>query len=106
MASRVASSLASNSGGPESVQGAHRTLGVASHEGLGRLPAKVVSNMFLPRSIRCACRELQLRPHFGRQDLAESAGRAPLQGAERAAALADRTPALVRAAARSAPCSR
>ena len=40
--------------GRTSVQGAHRTLGVASHEGLGRLPARVVSNMFLPRSIRCA----------------------------------------------------
>ncbi len=35
---------------PESVQGAHRTFGVASQAGLGRLPASVVSNISVPRS--------------------------------------------------------
>ena len=54
IASSVASSLASNSGGPLNVHGAHSTLGVASHDGLGRLPAKVVSNMVRPRRFRCA----------------------------------------------------
>src|SRR5258708_36030471 len=96
----VASSLASNSGAPLSVHGAHRTLGVASHEGFGRLPAKVVSNMLLPRLF--LFRKLQLRPRFGRQDMAERAGRPPLQGAEGAAALAHRPPALVMGAARRA----
>src|SRR5260221_5883713 len=109
MARAVASSLASTSGAPVSVHGADRTLGVASHEGLGRLPASVVSNMFRPRLflyflLRLVGRELQLGPRFGRQDLAEGARRTPLQGAEGAAALAHRAPGLMMGAAhRAAP---
>ena len=106
MASAVASSLASNSGAPVSVHGAHRTLGVASHEGLGRLPARVVSNMFLPRNrihCRLAANSSSARTSGGRT-WPKVPGRAPVQGAEGAAALAHRTPALVmRAAGRAAP---
>src|SRR5215207_9189029 len=101
MASAVASSLASSSGAPVSVHGAHRTLGVASHEGLGRLPASVVSNILFPSRLFLVvlflfvAGELQLRPRLGRQHMAERARRTPLQGAEGAAALAHRTPGLV-----------
>src|SRR4029453_18669740 len=93
MASAVASSLASSSGAPVSVHGAHKTLGVASHEGLGRLPASVVSNMVFPSRLflivllLAVVGELQLGSHLGRQHVAERPGRAPLQGAEGAAAL-------------------
>src|SRR5258706_13381319 len=41
----VASRLASASAWPVCCQGAHRTRGVASHAGLGKLPAIVVSSM-------------------------------------------------------------
>src|SRR4029077_16020855 len=60
--------------------------------------------VFACRLLRRVSRELQLGPHFGRQDLAIGAGRAPVQGAEGAAALAHRAPALVmRAAGRATP---
>src|SRR6266508_2257247 len=96
MASAVASSLASSSGAPVSVHGAHSTLGVASHEGLGRLPASVVSNIVFPsRLLLVVAGELQFRAGLGQQHVAERPGGPPLQGAEGAAALAHRAPGLV-----------
>src|SRR5882672_9032234 len=82
MASRVASSLASNSGGPLSVQGAHRTLGVASHEGLGRLPASVVSNIGSSRSSNHAPLPCYYGVDTSRSPPPSYGGGAPSYGAE------------------------
>src|SRR5262249_25752963 len=55
-----------------------------------------------PWLVGCAWRELQLSPRFRRQHLAKCSGGAPVQRAERAAALAYRPPALMVGCARRA----
>src|SRR5215472_16059185 len=50
MARSVASSFAVSRSAPASRHGAHSLPGSASHDGLGRLPAILVGNIFLPFS--------------------------------------------------------
>src|SRR5439155_6556356 len=59
---------------------------------------------YFASSLFLAAGELQLGPRLGRQNVAEAARLAPVQGAERAATLAHRAPAgMLRRAGRAAP---